>query len=320
LVRDLEKHWRESSKEKLPTETPEEFQTRKVIEIALIQKDHMLEDHHVLEAVRAVIERASPYQALCKQKEWMRNHCRMPEEMRFRIFADHIKRINDDELPYLPPFADQQALSDNELIALLRRGAPKAWKGEMIKQSFDHDTEPLDEVITFFENQENADIESGSKTASTPRQEHSAKKNKPTANKPTKKEGGKWCDFHKTDTHSNEECRNTKPNGNGNKYKKPNTWANKANASKTYTKQELNVLIKKVVTKEKGNWVKKAKAKTAGKRKTEEANMLETVLTNTVDVDDIDSDATEAEVHDTDDMTAAIAKTLNDDFEEFNID
>jgi hypothetical protein len=44
------------------------------------------------------------------------------------------------------------------------------------------------------------------------------------------------------------------------------------------------------------------------------------VLTNTVDVDDIDSDATEAEVHDSDDMTAAIAKTLNDDFEEFNID
>jgi hypothetical protein len=298
-------------------ETPEQFEERQSTEKATIIAAHALQDQHVLEAVRTVIEMSSPYKALFKQKEWMRNHCRKPYEMKIRTFANHVNRINNDELPHLPPFSNFQKLDDDDLIALIRKGTPNKWKAEMIKMNFDHDKQSLEELIEFFERLENADEhESGPKVATTPKQDNHSKKTKPNPNPPKdKEETGKWCSLHKVNTHSDKECRDQLKGK-----KKANTWSGKANASKTYTKQELNMLIKKVITKEKSNWTKEANAKPAGKRKTEEANMLETNLTNTVDVDDIDSDATESEHHDSDDMNSTIAKELNNEFDEFNLD
>jgi hypothetical protein len=111
------------------------------------------------DGIRAVITHMAPSKALTRQKRWMRRFCRKPAGMSIRTFANHITRINNDELPMLPPFGPRrdQVLSQDELIDVVLNGIPRSWMKEMDKQGFDPVEKDLQEVIDFCERMENAE-------------------------------------------------------------------------------------------------------------------------------------------------------------------
>jgi hypothetical protein len=58
-------------------------------------------------------------------------------------------RINNEELPNLPPFGAGQALSQDEMIDILLHGTPCSWQNEMERQGFDPMASTANEVVDF---------------------------------------------------------------------------------------------------------------------------------------------------------------------------
>jgi len=124
--------------------------------------------------------------------------------MRVRTFAQHIGRINSEEIPYLPPFKANQGLEEDELITLMKRATPNSWKKDMVKHNFDLEKTELSELLEFFERLENAEEhDTDSKTVQNTKSKQGSdnKRNKSSHGKSTKKEKGKWCDLHHSATH-----------------------------------------------------------------------------------------------------------------------
>ena len=64
---------------------------------------------------RAVIEHMCPTRALARIKRYLRRKCRKPIGMKVKEFHNHLQRINNLELPKLPPrFHNDQKLADDE--------------------------------------------------------------------------------------------------------------------------------------------------------------------------------------------------------------
>jgi hypothetical protein len=85
--------------------------------------------------------------------------------------------------------------------------------------------------------------------ASSTSDHKASKKSKPNGKSKT----GKWCEYHQTDTHNTSECRSKKARKAavttiGRKRRKK---IKKAEENKTYTRKELNAILKKVMTEEK---------------------------------------------------------------------
>jgi hypothetical protein len=220
--------------------------------------------------MRAVITYMAPHKALTKQKRWMRRACRKPAGMSIRSFANHVTRINNDELPMLPPFGNrrEQMLSLDEVIDVIQNGIPRSWIREMDKQGFDPIEKTLAEVVDFCERMENAeDFDSardGGKTKSdnkVPRKDSSAKK--------SKSEGGKYCLLHGNNgSHNTDDCmvlkNQAKALRNNDGDRKPayknKTWKRDADKSTNSSKKELAAFVRKQARKELYAFAKKRKA------------------------------------------------------------
>lgn len=225
-------------------------------------------------ALRGVIRNVCPYKALALQKRFMRRKMRKPHDMKIRQYAGHLYRINTEELPLLPPGGATQSLPYDELLDIFLFGIPKNWVKEMDKQDFDPMRETsIGPLINFCERLESTEDTKPSATVkkSSNDKGSSARKKSKFGKKKDKSDGDKWCEYHESNTHDTSECtvlRKMKASKKSDGDKKPaakKTWSRKSDDAKTFTKKELNALVKKV-TKSATAKVKK-ELHAAGKRK-----------------------------------------------------
>jgi len=119
--------------------------------------------------------------------------------MTTRTYVNHLTRINDRELPFLPPFSMNQSLHEEELKDKIHKGLPVVWKIDMTHQGFDCFVSPLEQMIHFCERME-----------ATPNSPIPAKSTGNNDVKPTshngKQKSNKWCEYHENTTHNTRDC------------------------------------------------------------------------------------------------------------------
>lgn len=199
-------------------------------------------------AVQAVIEYCCPYKVLARVKRQLRRHSRKPADMSVNEYFAAIQRINNEEIPHLPPhFNNTQKLSDDELIEVIYFGIPNSWKNEMVRQGFD----PIENSVSDFREfcQRLEDIPEFQVKDSKP----SAKKSKTTSLSSKSNSNGqggtKYCLLHGKGNHDSNDCHKLKAlakdsNSGGSKNR---TWSKKAEEAKNKQKNDLAVLVKKAV-------------------------------------------------------------------------
>ena len=152
----------------------------------------------------------------------------------------------------LPPFAENQALSIEELIDIVVFGMPKSWKAEMDRQDFDpFRLNCLTQLVNFCERFEAAE-DSGSKMAAS---SNAPKAHKKAKHHPKAKPNGdgKWCSYHRTATHDTSECK-TLNKLKATKQRTPHPakqpsnerWKRKAEEASRFSKSEINALALQV--------------------------------------------------------------------------
>jgi hypothetical protein len=193
----------------------------------------------------------------------MRRECRKPYEMKAREYANHLVRINTEEIPFIPPAAADQELSNDELIDILLFGTPKSWQQEMDRQGFDPLDNTIQAVVAFMERiEESEDPQMRDKKPSAV----SNSNGKKPASKDWKaqgKTGTKNCMLHGNGSHTTEECKTLQaqtkrlkgdrsPDAQGSSGKKAygnKTWTKKADDGKRDSRKELNAIVKKAIAK-----------------------------------------------------------------------
>ena len=78
-----------------------------------------------------------PRKVLAKVKRNLRRDMRKPMDMKVRPYFQALMRINTEELPSLPPFGNDQFLTEDEVLDILLFGTPRSWQQEMDRQGFD---------------------------------------------------------------------------------------------------------------------------------------------------------------------------------------
>jgi hypothetical protein len=212
--------------------------------------------------IRAVVSGCTPKKVLQRVKRYMRREMRKPKDMKIRQYLVHLNRMNNEEVPHLPPFDANQGLTDDELIDILLYAVPKSWTKEMDKQGFDPVTKSPEQVVDFLEQIETAeefDPDKQKQVSNNPKQKGKMQKHGSNNNN-AKGNSNKYCMLHGKGSHSTEECRNMqaqakrmKTNGGASKPSggtKNKTWNRKDGDKKiTFDKNEINSLVKKAVKK-----------------------------------------------------------------------
>jgi hypothetical protein len=76
---------------------------------------------------RGMVEKLVPSGALAKVKRHLCRHCRKPVEMSVRQYYQNLYRINNQEIPNLPPFGALQNFREDEFIDIILYGTPGSW-------------------------------------------------------------------------------------------------------------------------------------------------------------------------------------------------
>ena len=224
-------------------------------------QDHCIKDAMLDTALEMTIANYLPRKVLARVKRSMRRDMRKPVDMKIRNYYQNLIRLNDEELPNLPPFSVDNKLSEDELLDILLFGTPRSWQNEMERQNFDPIVAGIHGAVDFMEGIE----------ASEPPPEVAKPKAKGSANKKKKNDDKKppyYCEQHGANyTHDTKDCRflGNKKTGSGRKSKNK-TWDRKANEASEQSKKELAALIGKTVNKA----VKKQLASVDKKRKSDE--------------------------------------------------
>ena len=98
-----------------------------------------------------------PRKILAKVKRSMRRDMRKPHDMKIREYYHNLQRLNEEELPNLPPYGIAQNLSQDEMLDILLFGTPRSWQNEMECQGFDPMEKTIQEVVDFMENLESVE-------------------------------------------------------------------------------------------------------------------------------------------------------------------
>ena len=223
--------------------------------------DHYVLNQHLDVALGLVLTNLLPRKILARVKRHMRRDMRKPMDMKIRSYYQNILRVNNEELPNLPPYGAGQRLSQDELLDIVLFGTPRSWQNEMERQGFDPMDKQLHEVIDFMENLENTedkpDLKPKAKSASS-------KKKKEDSSSDKKKQPTHFCKHHGPNwSHNTADCRTLNNSKEGRSTNK--TWTRKAAESNALSKKELAALVAKSVTKT----VKKQLAAADKKRKSD---------------------------------------------------
>ena len=130
--------------------------------------------------------------------------------MKVRTYYQHLVRMNQDKLPMLPPFGDEQHLKDDEIIDILCYGTPKSWSREMDRQGFDPLIATPVQVVDFLEPIEQAKDFDGQKVDHSQQKTNGNGKMGSSKKQSNGKPGGKYCMLHSKGSHSTEECHTLK--------------------------------------------------------------------------------------------------------------
>lgn len=220
--------------------------------------DHYRIVDHLTDGINHVITNLLPRKCLAKVKRSLRRDMRKPADMRVRPYWLALQRINDEDLPALPPFGgNTQRLSDDEILDILLYGTPKSWQKEMDRQGFDPMEKQLFEVVDFMENIEVSEDKPMIKV-----ENKKVSSSKKKASSSPKKKAPFFCREHGPNyTHDTKDCRTlaNKPAEKTSSYKNK-TWNRKAAESSDAAKKELAALVTKTVKKQLASTDKKRKS------------------------------------------------------------
>ena len=204
-----------------------------------------------------MIEGLIPKKALQKVKRFLRRECRKPLDMSVRKYSQLLLRINNQEIPKIPPQDPANKLTDDEMLDIILFGTPKSWQKEAERQGFDPFVSGFQATVQFFERIEATEEKPQSKPAA--KKDNNSKKNSKDWKSTDKSKRKGYCLIHGDCGHNTDECHkmqqeakriktshsgDSKPGGYGNK-----TWKKKAGDSSDKTKKEMNALIKAAVAK-----------------------------------------------------------------------
>ena len=229
--------------------------------------NHYRHVDHLEIALQEVLQGLMPSKILAKVKRQTRREMRKPLGMKVRAYCQNLLRVNTDEIPNLPPFAADQALSADEILDILLHGTPRSWQNEMERQGFDPVEKGLYPTVDFMENLEGLEEKSLAHEAESSPKEKSKTKSKGKSTDGAKKKTTHYCSFHGPNwSHDTADCRSLKE---GKKEgKSPNkTWTRKADEVTSKSKKELAAFLAKTVKEEVKAGVKKELAAVGKKRK-----------------------------------------------------
>lgn len=257
----------------------------------------------ISQGMQAIINYYAPPQALARVKRYLRRHCRKPPSMSVRQYLARIIEINEGEIPYLPPFGgNAQCLPGDEIVDILLFGCPSSWSKELTRQGRDPMNMTPEEILTFFENQEQTEDYNWVEQKSN---SNSNKDKKRKASTGKKESGGSfYCMHHgKNNTHNTNDCKKLqaevkklKSNESGGSDKKPfknKTWNRKD------IKKEINEVAKKAAKAvvEEMNSISKQK-----KRRIEEDSDSEVNAIDQTSNDEIDEFMSDLQLEDQDEV------------------
>ena len=213
----------------------------------------------VEEALNHMMTTLLPNKILQRVKRYLRREARKPFDMNVKEYYMHIQRINNEEIPRLPPlFERSQSLGPDEEIDILLFGTPKSWQREMDRQGFDPLLHTPTEVVDFMERIENSEeFDNDKKNTKTANNNKEKKRN---GKGDSNDKGSKYCMMHgNNNTHDTSECKTLKAQvkklkGDGNENSnydgksKNKTWKNKSKESTGDSKKELAALTKQVAS------------------------------------------------------------------------
>ena len=101
-----------------------------------------------LQCLQDVTNHIFPQCALSFQKRYMRRYLRKPRDMPTREFVARISEMNE-YLKQFPPFEDNQAIDDEEIIDIVEFGIPSSWQKSMVLQGFDPMENSLADLVAF---------------------------------------------------------------------------------------------------------------------------------------------------------------------------
>ena len=225
--------------------------------------------------INELINFMSPYKALIRVKRQLRRHSRKPADMTVNEYFAAIRRINDEEIPFLPPQELDQNLGEEEVVENIYYGLPNSWKSEMARQGFDPVDSGIVELQAFCQRLEDIPefLPAKTKTNNNSKKAKTSHGNNNTKSNSGSKGGNskKFCLLHGNGSHTTDQCKTLQNQAENLKESRNNgssnnkTWNRKSNDSN----KELNALVDKKVA-------AKMKALSGKKRKSEnEANVVE---------------------------------------------
>ena len=231
--------------------------------------DHYRQVGHLRIALQETLLSLMPAKVLSKVKRQMRREMRKPVDMKVREYCQHLMRLNTDDIPSLPPFEANQALSSDELLDILLHGTPRSWQNEMDRQGFDPIEKGYYPTVDFMENLEGLEEKTIPQDSSSDKKSKDKSKSKGKSNSGSKKKADHYCSLHGPNyTHDTEECRALKKkDGKEGKFSNK-TWTRKSEDSTSKSKKELAALVKKQIK----AGVKKELAAIQKKRKSDDSD------------------------------------------------
>jgi hypothetical protein len=212
---------------------------------------------NVSQAKRLTLTALIPNKIVAMVKRYLHRECCKPVDMKVRTYYQHLLvQVNQNKLPALPPFGQNQHLLDDEIINILCYRTPKSWSREMDHQKFNPLTSTPTQVVDFLERNKQSEDFDGQRIDHSQKSSSNGKKDSFKKKSGNNKSGGKYCMLHSNCSHSTEECntlkeqaKKLKTGSSGSDKKFSNKiWTCKASNSTSSNKKELAAFINKSVT------------------------------------------------------------------------